>query len=369
MEKTRKRQNFYFKFLLFIVSMLILFSVPFIANAAVGSLGQESPKIICTYAQDGVEVDGNTLKAGTYDVNFILRGVNNLSVMEITATYDEAQVAVDPSPTYLISDNTDYSVESMGCVLSGGNIVFGFASANEDCSLLSEEDVTIATVKMTFNSDCDAESYIQVEENPNLTFAQVDYGDGYDDAYALVEKFDSYNGNLYLMDCDITPGEYSVNGEFVVMTASDGSTEGTSVHGKYIIDVYTDASKTELIDSVVSVEVVNEDNSFKNTFCINDLKNGVYYLTIRSDYALERSNAVIQMNGHNIDDVVIPMLCCDFDKDEMISALDAKELLQRVSDSNYIVMDVDGDDLVTALDAKFVLTLVACSYQDTLVIK
>ncbi len=367
--KTRKKQNIYLKFLFFIATMLILFSVPFIANAAVGSLGQESPKIICTYEQDGVEVDGNTLKAGTYDVNFVLCGVNNLSVMEITATYDESQVAVESSPTYLISDNADNSVESMGCVLSGGNIVFGFVSTNEDCSSLLGEDVIVATVKMTFNSDCDAESYIKVSENPNFTFAQVDYGDGYDDSYALVETFNGYNGNLYLMDCDVTPGEYSVNGEFVVMTASNGATEGTPVHGEYVIDIYSDEDKTELVDSVLSTEIKNDDNSFKNSFCINKLKMGTYYLTVRSDYALTRYNAVIQMNGHNIDDVVIPMLCCDFDKDEMITALDAREVLQKVNDSNYIFMDIDGDELVSALDARVVLTLVAVSYQDTLVIE
>ena len=222
---------------------------------------------------------------------------------------------------------------------------------------------------MTFNSDCDAESYIKVSENPNLTFAQVDYGDGYDDSYALVETFNGYNGNLYLMDCDVTPGEYSVNGEFVVMTASNGATEGTPVHGEYVIDIYSDEDKTELVDSVKSTEIKNDDNSFKNSFCINKLKNGTYYLTIHSDYALTRYNAVIQMNGHNIDDVVIPMLCCDFDKNTKISALDAKEVLQNVANSDSLFMDVDGNNRVTALDAKFVLTVVACTYNDTVVIE
>lgn len=367
--KTRRKQNIYLKFLFFIATMLILFSVPFAANAAVGSLGQESPQIICTYEQDGVAVDGNDLSAGTYDVSFVIRGVSNLSVMEITATYDESQIAVESSPIYLISDDADNTVESMGCVLSGGNIVFGFVSTNEDCSSLPEEEVTLATVKMTFNSDCDAESYIQVSENPNLTFAQVDYGDGYDDSYALVDEFNGYKGTLYLMDCDVTPGAYSVNGEFVVMTASNGSTDGIPAHGKYVIDVYADEAKTDLVKSVTSEEInVNDNNDFKNSFCIDNLANGTYYLTIHSDYALTRYNAVIQMNGHNIDDVIIPMLCCDFDQDKRIGSLDAKEVLMRIGDTQYAYMDLDGDKRVGSLDAKLILTLIAASYQDTIVI-
>lgn len=75
------------------------------------------------------------------------------------------------------------------------------------------------------------------------------------------------------------------------------------------------------------------------------------------------------MNGHNIDDVVIPMLCCDFDQDKRIGSLDAKEVLTHIADNSYMYMDMDGDERIGSLDAKFVLTLIACSYQDTIVIE
>ena len=101
----KHNSNFLFAILAFAATLFLLISLPMVSYAETGTLGAETPKVICTYEKDGVAVDGNSLTAGTYDVNFVLTGVKNLSVLEVTATYDESQVAVESTPDYLISDD------------------------------------------------------------------------------------------------------------------------------------------------------------------------------------------------------------------------------------------------------------------------
>ena len=355
----------------FIAMLMLCISFPLISYAETGSLGQESPEIYCTYEQDGVAVDGNKLTAGTYDVSFVLSGMSNLSVIEITAAYDQEQVTIeDPTAFNLISDNDAAEFDSMGYILSDGNIVFGFVSTGDDTSSVNEDEQIIATVKMTFASDCDAEEYITVLSNPNVTFAQADYGDGYDDEYALVDIFDSYNGMLYLMDCDVTPGfGHCVSGNLVVMTNANGSTNGAAVYGAYTIDIYSDAAKTNLVTSVSSIPTLNENNQKVNLFNIKDLPDGTYYATISYEYAISRDNVIIHINGNDIDNVVIPMLNCDFDKDGSIGAPDAKNLLTHLNSSEYPYMDMDGDSSIGAPDAKMVLVLLNSKYDKDFIIE
>lgn len=343
----------------FVAAMLIIISVPFVSYAQTGTLGTASPKVYCTYEQNGVVVDGNKLTAGTYDVSFVLSGMTNVSIIEITAAYNQEQVTVADAPTALISDDETAAFKSMGYKLADGNIVFGFVSTNTDCSPVTESGQVIARVAMTFASDCDAADYITVSTNPNLTFLQADYGDGYADAYALVDSFEGYNGNLYLMTCDVTPGAgHSVSGNLVVMTSVSGTTENVAVNGVYTIDVY-DSTGTKLDDKCTTSTLITDENGNKsNTFTINDLADGTYRLTISSEFAITRSDITVKVSGNDITANSIPLLVADFDIDTAITAADALEVYASVVKSVDLRYDLDGDTAVTAADA---LIVYACA--------
>ncbi len=353
--------------LVFVSTMLVFISIPLVSYAQTGTLGGESPEIYCTYAQDGVAVDGNKLTAGTYDVNFMLSDMSAVSVFEVTATYDTEQVSIESTPTALISDDTDSGFESMGYILSDGNIVFGFVSTNEDCSPINVKKQVIATVKMTFASDCDAGDYITVSQNPNLTFAQADYGDGYDDEYSLTDSFDGYNGTLYPMTCDVTPiFGFDVSGELVIMTDSNGSTNNLPVYGEYTVDVYADSDRSDLVTSVTSVYDSAEN---KNAFNIENLIDGTYYATISSEYSIPR-NITIIVSRNDISAGMIPMICCEYNKDGGVTSEDAKLVFSAAATGNLVkYFDLNGDGGVTSEDAKTVFKFALSSKYDDLIIK
>lgn len=336
----------------FVAAMLILISIPFVSYAQTGTLGEASPEIYCTYEQNGEPVDGNSLTAGTYDVSFVLSGMTDVSVIEITAAYNQEQVTVADAPTALLSDDSAAAFKSMGYKLADGNIVFGFVSTNESCSSVAESGQVIATVPMTFASDCDAEQFITVSENPNLVFAQADYGDGYADAYALVDSYEGYNGNLYLMTCDVTPGAgHGVSGELVVMTNASGATDNIAVNGVYTIDVY-DSTGRKLEDKCTTSTLIEDENGKKsNVFNIDDLADGTYRLSISSEFAITRNDIIINMNGNDIPTKTIPILACNFDRDTGISAADALEVYSAIVAGNDQQYNLDGDTGISAADA------------------
>ncbi len=349
MQEVKKSCSFVAAFVItFALAIIAVFGFGSVTTAQAAVLGSESPSVYCTYSQEGVEVDGNTLTAGTYDVSFYISGVEAVSVIQVTATYDET-VTVSPTPVALMSDNTGYALTSQGTVLSGGDIVFGFVSNNSDCSAIDAEATLIATVTMTFTEDGDAANHIAVADNANLTFVQVNYADGLDDSYAINSTDPEYTqGTLYPMDCDVTPSRgYDVSGSIVVATDYKGATRGIMAHGEFTVDVYSDPDRTVLLKSVKSVE--NEDS---NSFVIDALANGTYYATISSDFAIAR-NIVINVDGAAIDAGAISIVVCDFNEDSGISAVDAARFY-RYTGSDDMRYDLNGDGGVTALDVVIV---------------
>ena len=107
--------------IMLIAIMLVSFSHATIASAA---QAEATPKIYCTYTdENGVDVDGNKLTAGTYEIKFVAEGFEKLSVVQLTAVVSEG--AAVNSIDSLLSD-TSSDLASMGTVNSDGNLVFGF---------------------------------------------------------------------------------------------------------------------------------------------------------------------------------------------------------------------------------------------------
>lgn len=344
-----------------VIAMLTFLTPNVTAFAA--ALGAETPEIYCTYTKDNEEVDGNRLTAGTYDVSFYIKGVENISTLQLTATYDSS-VTIDSSSLSLISDN-QVDVTSMGPVIdnAGGNLVLGFVSDNANYSSINPEGQLLATMSVTFAADCDAASVIVPSTNPHHTFVQVDYADSHTDEYALVsnEEAADYNGVLYPMTCDITPSKgHSVSGSLVIMKNTKGATDNNAPYGSYTIKVYDtpDMESAEPIKTIASVYTEKtDDTDASNLFTIDTLPMGTYYVSISSDYALTRNDIVITMGNEDIGGVTIPIVSCDFKKDGDITVIDVGEVYKNLS-KDKLAYDLNNDGDVTVIDAGIVY---ACS--------
>lgn len=335
-----------------VMAMLIFLTLGVTAYAA--ELGAETPEIYCTYFKDNEEVDGNRLTAGTYDVSFNIQGVENISVLQLTATYDSS-VTIDSSSISLISDN-QADVTSMGPVVdnAGGNLVLGFVSDNGNYSGINPDGQVLATMSVTFAADCDAADVLVMSENPHYTFGQVNYEDSHANEYALVsnEEAADYNGVLYPMTCDITPSNgHSVNGSLVIMKDSSGATDNNAPYGSYTINVYNtpDMESAEPIKTITSVYTAEtSDTDASNLFTIDTLPVGTYYVSISSDYSLTRNDIVITMGEEDINEVTIPIISCDLYHDGDITVSDVGEVYSMLSkNSPEFDLNCDGDITVT----------------------
>lgn len=216
--------------LTFLVLIALFVCLP---NTSYGAtIGSEKPNIYCTYTDsDGKQYDGDELPAGTYDVNFYLEGVSELSVVQVTAKYS-ADATVDTAAQSLLSDEVT-GISSMGTITQNSNLVFGFVSDSDSCSAINSDGTLLATFSVAFANKCDASNVISVSTSPNKTFVLTDYNDGLKDEYALVNQADDYDGSLYLMTCDVSPKGpgCDITGKITIATSLDGGASDTGISG------------------------------------------------------------------------------------------------------------------------------------------
>jgi hypothetical protein len=293
----------------------------------------------------------------------MLQGVSAISTLELTASIAEetdaqtgdpvalATVASTPVAGSLLSD-THNDITSMGYVLGNGNIVFGFVSDNANSSTVSSEGVLLATISVTFADDCDAEDVIIPSINPNMTFVQTDYSDGYSDSYALVDTFEDYTGTLYPMTIDVSPvldsGTVNVSAKLVVARDATGDNNGTGVTGDYTVTVY-DSNE----DIYVSETFTMGTGAGQNSVFSFDLPAGTYTAKIESQFAKTREDIQIIVSGS--DDIVgndIPIICSDFNTDGSLTAMDSVPLYTAAgSNDPSLAYDLNCDGTVTAMDS------------------
>lgn len=347
------------------VIAMLTFLAPDTAFAA--ELGAETPEVYCTYSQNNEEVDGNKLTAGTYDVSFRIKNVESFSTLQLTATYDSS-VTIDSKSLSLISDS-QADVTSMGPVIdnASGNLVLGFVSDNANYSNINSDEQVLATMSVTFAADCDAADVIVMSENPHHTFAQVNYEDGYANEYALVSNDEAadYNGLLYPMTCDVTPSEgHDVSGSLLSIIDSKGNTDTIVPYGSYTIKVY-DTPDMETAEPIKTINTVytekTENTEASNLFTIDALPTGTYYVSISSEYSLKREDIVITMGNENIDNVVIPIVACDYNQDNFITLADASYIYSNMA-ANEPSCDLNGDSYVTLADASYVYSTMGVEY-------
>ena len=196
---------------------------------------------------------------------------------------------------------------------------------------------------------------ISVSTSPNETFVLTDYNDGLKNEYALVKQADDYDGSLYLMTCDVSPSQgHSVTGSLVIMTDGNGNTQNKPVYGEYTVNVYSDSARTELVGTTTS--------SLKdgvNSFSINSLNDGTYYLSISSKYAITREDIKLIVNGLDISDAVIPMVACNLNGDESVTMADTGAIYKAIANGYDSACDFNADGSVTMADTGIIYSLIA----------
>jgi len=182
-------------------------AVPMTATAAAGTLGEEDPFLYCEFFDESNNAaDGNALTAGDYQVNIVLSGMESLSVMQFTADY-----ATENSPVSIASVSTDCLEEVPTLSLGGvknenGSLVAAYASTEEAATDVESDGTVLATLEASVSSSepVDFQNYFTFNADPDLTFAEADYGDGVEDAYVLNTSVPTAY-TTYLMTADESP--------------------------------------------------------------------------------------------------------------------------------------------------------------------
>lgn len=337
MQKSTKRDySILFAALIAILAFSVFLCLPLSAQAAEGPLGTESPYIYCTYTDaDGNSADGNNLSAGTYKVTFNIKDMASAAVIQLTASYADT-VSVDSSTVTQLSD-ADTNFSSMGYLASDGNIVFGYVSNEDGASALSAEGTALFTIDMTFSQACDAADVITISSDPNLTFATADYGDGYDDEYALVDAFEGYNGSLYLMTADVSPAStFDISGQIKIATDLTGTDTTVGIVG---INV------SVLKDGSTVAQATTDENG---NYTLSAVPAGEYSMLISGDTTVDREVTLIVTESKTVDSVGI--VICDYNKDLKFNTNDTVVFSTALS-NYYVYADLNGDAKVNTNDS------------------
>lgn len=341
-----KRTNSLITAVVLAIAIIMLTLFGFAPNAFAAEETDNNVNIYCTYVDEaGNQVCGDDLEAGTYDVSFYTNNVATISVIEITATYDTEVVTING-----VTDTIE-SMTSMGTVNNNGNFVIGYV-ADGDYTNVNAEAQHIATASVTFNQACDADEYITVSDNPNLTFIVADSSNSnYDNEYALVnnEEFPEYTqGRLTKMYCDVSPAingdGYDITGAIMIANTPAGDASSFSAKG-ITVDVL------DVDGKVIATDVTDENGAY--TLAGVPAGNG-YKLSIHGDTTVDRM-ITLDVNDTTAQLPPIGIVICDYNKDGEITATDKSMFLSEIG-GTYLYADFNGDGEVGATDKSIFLS-------------
>lgn len=325
--------------LTFLVLIALFVCLP---NTSYGAtVGSEKPNIYCTYTDsDGKQYDGDKLPAGTYDVNFYLEGVSELSVVQVTAKYS-ADATVDTAAKSLLSNEVT-GISSMGTITQNSNLVFGFVSDSDSCSAINSDGTLLATFSVAFANKCDASDVISVSTSPNETFVLTDYNDGLKDEYALVNQADDYDGSLYLMACDVSPKGpgCDITGKITIATSLDGGASDTGIGGINLTVKTAD-------DSTVATAVTDSNGDYT----LADIPAGEYKMLISGETTIDRTVTLVVSESKDVSSVSIAI--CDYNHDGSIDGLDKLSFYEAFSggaEDYNLYCDFNKDNAIDGLD-------------------
>lgn len=324
------------------VSFCILLTVaqyiPICSYAATGTMGNETPAITFEFADsNGSAADGNSLAAGNYSVDVVLAGMASVSMFQMTASYDVNVITVNS----VTLNGTGF--DPAGPVIDGGNVAFGVYSTNADTTVIDNAGTVMVTLSVTVASPCDFESVFTPSTNPDFTFAQADYNDGFDMSYVL--GITEASGDYYPMTCDVSPimapSSFDISGTVNIATSLDGDTTTGGIVG--ITVSITDGTNT--YSAVTAAD---------GTFTVSAVPVGTYSVTIFGSTTIDRT-ATLTISADKATDGVISVgevgvVICDYNHDAFINVTDYATFNAAFSNAYNVCCDFNNDTYVNATD-------------------
>lgn len=331
---------------LLVVVTLICAILPLSVSAKQGTMGTETPAIKASFVNStGDTVDGNALTAGTYTVNIKLYGMKTVSIFDFIAYYTD-DIVISKAST--ISSNNSQFVD--GAVTNektddGRNkLVAILTSNNEDCTAVSNgETMVTLTVTVVADNAVDFADCFKVNSDPNCTFVEADFGDGFEKAYVLVGNEatdDIYPVMTEDMSPELTDASYSVKGRAVIATQADGS-EGTfGLAGITVSISGTDITATTDSDGYYTLSNVPE-GTFTLSFAGATTVDRVVALTVSADKADENQNISV---------ADVPVVMCDYNKDGSVNSSDLNKFMTYMQGDYYLYADFNADSAINSSD-------------------
>ncbi len=332
------------KFFFVLLSTLLIFSMLLPISAAAdnpnSTLGTETPYMYCAFLDaNGKQVDGNALAPGDYTVDVIVSDMANASILQFTADYDSSVITA-LNVTRTVADDANSDVSLGGIKDENDKLVIALASEDENYTALDAEcGTSIATLEVSVDAaegtTIDFEDYFTFSEDPDLTFLEADYADGYNDAY-VVDTTVTTDYNTYSMNADASPEFLTISGTVVIATGLDAETGSNGIGG---ISIYNDVNFEPLATTAA-------DGTFTAL-----VPRGTKKL-ILTNHSFENGEHAASSTGTTIDrevsisgkaDVayegVIPIIVCDYNKDGAITGADYQKFSQLLGvardDANY----------------------------------
>ena len=311
------------------VILLMVLSVPFSAYAKAGTLGTENPRLTATFKDgDDIVVDGNELEAGSYTVDIHLSGMKTVSIFQITANISNMVI----SNVSTIADN-DSSFSCGAIVNEDDSFVAILASENEDTSAIVDGAVMV-TLDVTVDTAGDFEEFFALSTDPDLTFIEADYNDGYDDAYVCtVNSTLPYANITFDMSPSLAKSTFTVSGKISIATDFEATLGEVGATGITVSVVGTDISTT---------------TAANGSFKLYGVPEGTYTLLIAGDTTVDRTVTINVTEDMTLP--TIPIVICDYNGDGMVDSLDLSTFSSSYCGEYYIYCDFNADNLTDSLD-------------------
>ena len=308
--------------LVLIISMLAL---PVSANAEAGTLGTETPEISCVFTNtDGKVVDGNRLTKGKYTVDIVLSGMKAVSIVELTATYDQSVISlITVKSTYA---DTHADMRLGGQKYEGNTLSVFQVSENEDASSIDTNGTVMVSLSVTVASSCDFADVFEFSTDPDFCYIEASYLDGVNDCYVLDTTVQT-DYKTYPMTADASPyyrvTEFDVHGTVTVAADLSGTASAVPVAGVTVAIEGTDISTVTATDG---------------SYSFADLAEGEYTLNISGPTTIDRSvKLVVALEKADYDQISVDSIgvcVVDYNKDTKINATDAALFSKYKTDLN-----------------------------------
>lgn len=318
------------------VILISIFIFPAQAFAQTGTLGTETPTITAAFTDAaGEAVDGNSLGTGDYTVSIKLSGMKTVSVFQLTASYTD-DMTINSVAT-IADNNPSFSV---GAIVNEDNsFVAIIASENDDTSAISDGEVML-TMTVTINTAGDFADYFTVSSDPDLTFTEADYGDGFESCYVLVGNEETGEHFPYItadMSPVLTEETYSVTGQITIAADINGAEGALGIGG---ITVSVDVNGE-------TISAVTDENGY---YTLTGIPEGTYTMVISGSTTIDREVTLVVSDDKSV--AAVPIVIADYNRDTYIDNTD-KYLFTKVysgQEAYNINYDYNGDGYVDNTD-------------------